>query len=53
MLGVADTLMPAQQSAAIGLCRGTFWGTQLALTILSINMISDKINALFVTTIVH
>lgn len=32
--------------AAIGLWRGTFWGTQLALTILSINMIGDIINTL-------
>jgi len=33
--------------AAIGLWRGTVWGTRVALTILSINIIGDIINALF------
>jgi hypothetical protein len=33
--------------AAIGLWRGAFWGTQLALIILSVNIIGDLINALF------
>jgi len=33
--------------AAIGLWRGTFWGTLLALIILSINIIGDTINAFF------
>ena len=33
--------------AAIGLWRGKSWGRQLALTILSINIIGDLINALF------
>jgi hypothetical protein len=32
--------------AAIGLWRGTFWGTQLALTILSLNIIGDLANTL-------
>ena len=31
--------------AAIGLWRGTVWGTGLALTILSVNIIADLINA--------
>ena len=31
--------------AAIGLWRGAFWGTQLALIILAVNMIGDLINA--------
>jgi hypothetical protein len=33
--------------AAIGLWRGTVWGTRVALTILSINIIGDIVNALF------
>jgi hypothetical protein len=33
--------------AAIGLWRGTVWGTRVALTILSINIIGDTVNALF------
>ncbi len=33
--------------AAIGLWRDTVWGTRLALTILSINLIGDLANALF------
>lgn len=33
--------------AAMGLWRGTVWGTRLALTILSINIIGDIVNALF------
>ena len=33
--------------AAIGLWRGAVWGTRVALTILSINIIGDIVNALF------
>jgi hypothetical protein len=33
--------------AAIGLWRGAFWGTRLALMILSVNIVGDIINALF------
>lgn len=33
--------------AAIGLWRGTVWGTRLALTILSVNIIGDLVNTLF------
>ena len=33
--------------AALGLWRGTIWGTQLAVTILSINLLGDLANALF------
>lgn len=33
--------------AAIGLWRGTVWGTRVAFTILSINIIGDIVNALF------
>jgi uncharacterized membrane protein (DUF2068 family) len=33
--------------AAIGLWRGTVWGTRVALSILSINIIGDIVNALF------
>ena len=32
--------------AAIGLWRGTVWGTRLALTILSLNIIGDLVNTL-------
>jgi uncharacterized membrane protein (DUF2068 family) len=32
--------------AAIGLWRGTVWGTRVALTVLSINIIGDIVNAL-------
>ena len=33
--------------AAIGLWRGALWGTRLAVTILSINIIGDIVNTLF------
>jgi hypothetical protein len=33
--------------AALGLSRGTIWGTRLAVTILSANLIGDLANALF------
>jgi len=33
--------------ATIGLWQGKVWGTRLALTILSVNMIGDIVNALF------
>jgi len=32
--------------AAIGLWRGTVWGTRVALTILSLNIIGDLLNTL-------
>jgi hypothetical protein len=40
-VGIASLL------AAIGLWRGTVWGTRVALTILSINIIGDLVDALF------
>jgi hypothetical protein len=33
--------------AAIGLWRGTRWGTQVALVILTLNMVGDLINTVF------
>jgi len=40
------TVGPAPIFAAIGLWRGTVWGTRLALTILSLNIIGDLVNTL-------